>query len=428
MPSFIDTFAIVKSHVKLRIDPNSPAVDNLIFKLHYRATFLILVLATVLVSSRQYIGEHIRCIADKGVAESVINTFCFFTSTYTIPRLMNSSHIDSDLIPHIGVGTAANGEEITHHAYYQWVPFVLGIQAIFFYLPHLFWRTIEGGKLRLLVTGLQTASLALREQALTTESMTIMSRQDRSKRIQEIRQSFLSRLHMNRSWALYLSMCEVLNLLNLWLQMHLTNKFLGEQFYSLGFDLAETGINMKGDALDRVFPKVTKCTFHKFGASGTVQKHDAMCVMALNIINEKIYIFLWYWFNFLAVLTVLGLVYRLFTFLLHGRSKAFNKWVFRLACPGSSDASAILEVTQNTNFGDWLFLYYIAKNVENIVFKEIIEGLSDDMMERNKRLYAQLPQEIDDDYEKSPKTPPLIGFISEKPLKREDALDTLHVA
>lgn len=44
-----------------------------------------------------------------------------------------------------------------------------------------------------------------------------------------------------------------------------------------------------------VFPRVTKCTFHKFGASGTIQKHDALCVLALNILNEKIFIFLWFW-------------------------------------------------------------------------------------------------------------------------------------
>lgn len=43
----------------------------------------------------------------------------------------------------------------------------------------------------------------------------------------------------------------------------------------------------------QVFPRVTKCTFHKYGASGSIQKHDALCVLALNILNEKIYIFLW---------------------------------------------------------------------------------------------------------------------------------------
>jgi hypothetical protein len=43
----------------------------------------------------------------------------------------------------------------------------------------------------------------------------------------------------------------------------------------------------------KVFPKVTKCTFFKYGPSGTVEKKDGLCVLPLNIINEKIYIFIW---------------------------------------------------------------------------------------------------------------------------------------
>ena len=46
--------------------------------------------------------------------------------------------------------------------------------------------------------------------------------------------------------------------------------------------------------------QITKCTFHKFGASGSVQKFDGICVLPLNIINEKIYVFLWFWFLLLA--------------------------------------------------------------------------------------------------------------------------------
>ena len=58
-----------------------------------------------------------------------------------------------------------------------------------------------------------------------------------------------------------------------------------------------------------MFFRVTKCNFHKYGPSGTIEKHDAMCVLALNIINEKIYVFLWFWFIALAILTSLYFLY-----------------------------------------------------------------------------------------------------------------------
>jgi ABC-type phosphate/phosphonate transport system ATPase subunit len=32
---------------------------------------------------------------------------------------------------------------------------------------------------------------------------------------------------------------------------------------------------------------MTKCTFHKFGASGDIETHDALCILPLNIFNEK---------------------------------------------------------------------------------------------------------------------------------------------
>ena len=58
---------------------------------------------------------------------------------------------------------------------------------------------------------------------------------------------------------------------------------------------------------------MTKCTFHKYGSSGTVEKHDGLCVLAMNIINEKIYIFLWFWFVALSVWTGLQIMFRIVT-------------------------------------------------------------------------------------------------------------------
>ena len=39
----------------------------------------------------------------------------------------------------------------------------------------------------------------------------------------------------------------------------------------------------------KVFPKVSKCTFHRYGPSGTIGNHDGLCILPINIINEKEY-------------------------------------------------------------------------------------------------------------------------------------------
>ena len=39
---------------------------------------------------------------------------------------------------------------------------------------------------------------------------------------------------------------------------------------------------------------MTKCHFGLYGGSGTLQKFDALCVLGMNIINEKvIWVFIW---------------------------------------------------------------------------------------------------------------------------------------
>lgn len=74
------------------------------------------------------------------------------------------------------------------------------------------------------------------------------------------------------------------------------DKFLGGAFFTYGTEVisfAQQDQENRTDPMVTVFPRVTKCTFHKFGPSGSIQRHDALCVLALNILNEKIYIFLW---------------------------------------------------------------------------------------------------------------------------------------
>jgi hypothetical protein len=48
-------------------------IDNNVFRLHYKATVLIFVTASLLVTSRQYIGDPIDCIVD-GVPGGKIST------------------------------------------------------------------------------------------------------------------------------------------------------------------------------------------------------------------------------------------------------------------------------------------------------------------------------------------------------------------
>lgn len=90
--------------------------------------------------------------------------------------------------------------------------------------------------------------------------------------------------------------CEVLCLVNVLLQMFSLDLFLNHQFSSYGlklFSLPHTRPFLRYDELAHVFPTVTACRIATGGvAFGTVE-YDLLCVLPINILNEKIFIFLW---------------------------------------------------------------------------------------------------------------------------------------
>ena len=77
------------------------------------------------------------------VKDSVLNKYCWISSTFTLPRhfevIRETSHsqelerpvqgeLKEDFI-HYGVGPEIEDDEKRHHQYYQWVPLVLSLQV-----------------------------------------------------------------------------------------------------------------------------------------------------------------------------------------------------------------------------------------------------------------------------------------------------------
>lgn len=200
------------------------------------------------------------------------------------------------------------------------------------------------------------------------------------------------------------------------INIYWTDVFLGHNFFRLGPEALSRGLSSEIDILDEVFPKVTKCDFYKYGPSGSIQKFDALCVMALNIVNEKIYLILWFWFVILLVCSLIGLLWRITTWILHSRSVQFNQWVFSSTCPGKLKFSEMCTVTREAHYADWLFLYYIAKSLNGHLFNELFVSLAQDL----DRDYPTLPM-LDDDtsttFSDNSLKKPSLDEVDEKPLK-----------
>lgn len=125
------------------------------------------------------------------------------------------------------------------------------------------------------------------------------------------------------------------------------------------------------DPMVYVFPRVTKCIFHKYGASGSIQKHDSLCILPLNIVNEKTYIFIWFWYIILVIMLVGLVIYRaLIIFVPAIRPRILN--ARNRMVPREVAAS----VSRKTDLGDWWIIYMLGRNLDPIIFRDVMAELA----------------------------------------------------
>ncbi|ROT82405.1 innexin 2 [Penaeus vannamei] len=363
-----DVFDSIRGLLKV----NSLSVDNKIFQLHYKVTMFFLLACSLLVTQRQYFGDPIDCIVET-VDQEVMDTYCWIHATFTIPE-MNGAIVGHE-VAHPGIANPnVPGEEkreIKHHKYYQWVTLVLALQGLMFYAPHWLWKTWEGGKLESIVMGL---------------SIPVMNKEERHEKIHLLADYLHASLHHHNFYAIKFFLCELLNLANCLFNMWFMNEFLGGMFFTYGIDVlafTETNQEERTDPMIVVFPRVTKCSFNMYGPSGTIETHDLMCVLALNIINEKIYVFMWFWFVILAIISTMALIYRLLVFCVPAIRSGLLQKRARLRYKNSIDA-----VSRRLQVGDFFLLYLLSKNVELLSFSSLMEELS--LRLSNRRVHPDL--------------------------------------
>lgn len=129
--------------------------------------------------------------------------------------------------------------------------------------------------------------------------------------------------------------------------------------------------------MDHFFPKLTKCWIRTYGPTGTLQLKDRLCVLPLNIVNEKIFIVLWFWLIFLTLLSTAAVFFRILvfclpplrTFMIMGQLRHVKR-------------RAVSKIVKNIGFGDWFIVYLLGKNMNPIIYKDLILELSKELGSR----------------------------------------------
>ncbi|XKL67313.1 hypothetical protein PGB90_002804 [Kerria lacca] len=329
----LDVFRGLKNLIKV----SHIHIDSPIFRLHYSITVLMLTAFSLIVTTRQYVGNPIDCIHTKDIPEDVLNTYCWIHSTYTLKSAFKKKI--GDEVPYPGVDNSLgnkNANDRKTYGYYQW--------AILFYAPRWLWKHWEGGKIHALMLDMDVG--------ICTEA-------EKNQKKKILLNYLWENLRYHNWWAYRYYLCELLAFLNVVGQMFLMNRFFDGAFLTFGIEVITF---MQSDQEDRIdpmifiFPRMTKCTFYKFGTSGEIERHDAVCILPLNVVNEKIYIFLWFWFLFLGFVTLTVLLYRI---------------RFRLV-----QREAVSSIVRRSKLGDWFLFYMLGENIDSVIFRDVMHDLA----------------------------------------------------
>ncbi|XP_037082032.1 innexin inx2-like [Pollicipes pollicipes] len=311
-------------------------------------------------------GQRGRVIdADKKEAmhtasPTTLSHLLWITTTYTLPKLLDKSdqYPHSDIAYH-GIGAHSARAEKHYHGYYQWVPFVLFLQGIAFYLPHWLWKLVEGRRLSSLLQEMQ---------------LPVMDPEERRTRLANLVQYLAQTLGSYNGYFFRFVLCELLNVANVFFNFFVINCFLGGRFLRYGPRALAFFIGSGGPGaspMTEVFPKLTKCNFQLVGGSGSVESIDSICVMALNILNEKIYLLLWFWLVLLAAASVLAFAWRVVMMSATAMRVPMLQARARLA-----DVHDLEDLVESVRLGDFFLLSLLARNMDLVAFRQLVTDLA----------------------------------------------------
>ncbi|VDK87716.1 unnamed protein product [Dibothriocephalus latus] len=235
-------------------------------------------------------------------------------------------------------------------AYYQWVPFVLGLQCILFYLPQILWKTVYTARASSdIISLLGSAREAVADDRQTRQRKVARvadfledmidghrcQRKGRKTRAVNRMYDYCGLCVVSKRMGICLVMSylaiKMLIVVNAALQLYLIQCFVGfsgndvplsddllqdnqstsqnyktsdhPRSYAFGWTLLNYIWTGREWPVTLLFPRVAYCRVPNIRAVGGDNAYTAQCALPINMLNEKLYIFLWFWIFFLLTIT-----------------------------------------------------------------------------------------------------------------------------
>jgi len=363
------------------LEINQISIDNWSFKLFYKATTSILIASSVLVVSTQFFGSPIQCdagAASDGVEKDVLESYCWMYSSWSVPaKYKGVCSANGDLSGITHEEWHKDRTSIVYNSYYQWVPLYLVMWAGLFYLPRLLWLMMEGGLMKFFGKGTTTRVI-----------------EDQEEKEKALVKFFCRNVHNKYSIYFFGFIgCEVLNVFLVLIQFVLTNIFLHGRFNNYGakvlyyYRLPEEEQESQKNPMCWTFPRIASCDYWRWGSGGRQENINAICVLALNMINDKVFLVLWFWFFLVSVIGVVRLAYRFVqTQSASLRFQLINMRMNRYFKRPTTKMAKIKSYLCQCTLGDWFVLYQLSKNLNRPFFFDFLSELS---MKYDKEYYDE---------------------------------------
>ncbi|VDP67763.1 unnamed protein product [Echinostoma caproni] len=282
--------------------------------------------------------------------------------------------------------------------YYQWVPFVLGLQGLLFYIPRIVWQVIcshqAGTDLQHLIDVANQASKAGTDERKkliahvinSLDAMLFQHREFRAGTLTNVKRRMykacgilVASKRLGTWLAFTYFVIKVLYLINAIGQLYMMQRFLGfnESMSNFGIELANYMAAGRNWDQTRIFPRISFCYLDDIRQLGSTNRYVAQCVLPVNMLNEKLYIFLWYWTAVVAIFTALSIPLWLIRLTIVRNRLNFIKKFLRLNDQfHKADKQLVDMFTKEFLRHDGVFLLrMLSINVGDVITSEVISEL-----------------------------------------------------
>ena len=162
-------------------------------------------------------------------------------------------------------------------------------------------------------------------------------------------------------------------------QLYMLDVFLGTDYHVYGIDVVRKFVTMDDWTVSERFPRVTLCDFQVRRQTEN-HRYIVQCVLPINLFNEKIFIFIWFWFAILSIITIVSFlkwiwnitIWPVQTGYVHDLLKSIG------AISNKREAEPVEKFTQRYLKRDGIFVVrLIGNNLGHLVSSEVMGGLWD---------------------------------------------------